>query len=266
LLLIKSQAKAVSQISKPAASLPSLSLHCHSHSTALPLHCALILQAHHFVSWQKQDVNDHDATTSTVRDASTPAFCFEPTATDVYTLLADHRLQSSGSGDCDLVLDCSTAAAGAAPENGSSGGGSSADATAGFALPVRGSSTGVGVTGQPATAAPPPAAQAKGPTGCQGSSGMVALSEAQTWLILEFCDQGNLADAVRNGLLHHDNASASSSSSGGGSGGPGDGSGSGGDSSGSINLSHALQLLLDVAMGMAYLHARWVMGVGAHEN
>ncbi|GBF87403.1 hypothetical protein Rsub_00114 [Raphidocelis subcapitata] len=101
-----------------------------------------------------------------------------------------------------------------------------------------------------------------------------ARSEAQTWLVLEYCDQGNLSDAVHAGMLHTRPVLPTEEE--------GTGSGSGGSSSSSssgeptprggrarrdnrgfpfesLDLPRALALLLDVARGMAYLHARNVV-------
>ncbi|KIY91336.1 hypothetical protein MNEG_16628 [Monoraphidium neglectum] len=130
-----------------------------------------------------------------------------------------------------------------------------------------------------ASSAPPRAsarASARRDAGC-GSSGAPPRAEAQTWLILEFCDGGNLADAVRGGLLlrcHEDDdsedeqADGEGREEGEGAGSLGDGGrgGGGGDAAeeeeggeAPIDLPRALQLLLDVARGMAYLHERNVV-------
>ncbi|GBF97019.1 hypothetical protein Rsub_09492 [Raphidocelis subcapitata] len=103
-----------------------------------------------------------------------------------------------------------------------------------------------------------------------GSGGLLAASEAQTWLILEFCDCGTLADAVAEGRLGHyvsaradagvgADADAEAETDGGSeSGGCGGRAGSraGG---GAPNLAKVLVRLREVAAGMVYLHARNVL-------
>ncbi|KAI8468625.1 MAG: hypothetical protein J3K34DRAFT_477631 [Monoraphidium minutum] len=126
-----------------------------------------------------------------------------------------------------------------------------------------------------------------------GGAGGTATSvrgEAQTWLVLEYCDRGNLADVVHTGLLHGGAPPPAPAGGGmwrrsggddgapGGEGGasregdqappPGGGSGSGSSGRGggrgaarefAVDLPLALRMLLDLARGMAYLHARNVV-------
>jgi hypothetical protein len=119
-----------------------------------------------------------------------------------------------------------------------------------------------------------------------GTSGSIR-GEAQTWLVLEYADKGSLADAVEDGILHggahgpgwaraargsggRANPDAGLGTDQGGGGGAtgsswatgssrhagGGGGGGAGAAALSVDLPRALVLLLDVARGMAYLHAR----------
>lgn len=92
--------------------------------------------------------------------------------------------------------------------------------------------------------------------------------------MVEYCSEGSLADAVHTGLLHGRPAAPAGGSPGPpappgalapGAGGRwgSDGGGSGADPAGaegpnpaSLDVQSALCLLLDVARGMTYLHAR----------
>ncbi|GBF87404.1 hypothetical protein Rsub_00115 [Raphidocelis subcapitata] len=98
--------------------------------------------------------------------------------------------------------------------------------------------------------------------------------EAQTWLVLEWCSEGSLADAVRSGLLHSPGstpacgsptaaprrASSDTLQTDSVVTGPANAEAAAAAASfASLDLPRALALLLDVARGMAYLHARNVV-------
>ena len=145
---------------------------------------------------------------------------------------------------------------------GGGGGGGTASGSGGLADGAGGS--GHRGSGRPANSRQTRAAAAPGAAGGGGGNGS---GEAQTWLVLEYASEGSLADAVRCGLLHSPADAARRPSDGGGSSARG---GSGHCARRAprasleaavvgLDLPRALVLLLDVARGMAYLHARNVV-------